>query len=458
MTTGAIHPLRRPALTWPEHIRAVLSLGLPLVGTNIAGFLLHMTDTLMLGWYDVTALAAATLATSFWFIVFILGAGIANAVMPLVAAADAEGDDIRVRRVTRMGLWLSLAYALVVLPPLYWSEAIFLAIGQEPQIAALAEEYLRIAAFGMIPGLIFAAFRSFLSALERTGFLLVITLVALVLNACINYALIFGNWGAPEMGIRGAAVASVAVQSGWVLVCGLYIARALPQYRLFQRWWKSDGTILREVFVLGVPIGLTALAEGGLFAASAVLMGLLGEIELAAHGIAIQIAGAAFMWHLGMSQAATVRAGNALGRRDEPGLRRGAWAAIALSGGFAVLAVVAFLAVPEPMASAFLDPDDPDREAVLAVAVVLMAMAALFQFVDAAQAMALGLLRGVQDTRVPFYIAVLSYWGLGITSSYVFGFHTPLGAMGIWLGLVVGLSFAAVLLMVRFWRRGAVLS
>ena len=454
MTDHVSIPGRPPAVTWTEHFRAVLTLGLPLVGTNIAGFLIHMTDTLMLGWYDVSALAAATLATSFWFVLYIFGSGFAMAVMPLVATAHTSGDDVRVRRVTRMGLWLSLMFAVAVLPILFWSEAVFLALGQEAEIAALAQEYLRIAAFGMIPGLIVAVFRSFLSALERTGFILFLTLVSLILNAVINYALIFGNFGAPELGLRGAAIASVFVQASWALGCAIYIARQLPQFRLFQRWWRSDRTIMVEVFALGVPIGLTMLAESGLFSASAVLMGMLGEIELAAHGIAIQIAGAAFMWHLGMSQAATVRAGNALGRRDASGMRRGAWTAIAVSGVFAILAVIAFLTVPELMASAFIDPDDPARDAVMAVAVVLLAMAALFQFVDAAQVMALGLLRGVQDTKVPFYIAAFSYWVIGIPVSYVLGFHSPLGAAGIWLGLVAGLSFAAVLLMVRFWRRG----
>lgn len=453
MTSISAPRTRRHAVTMREHFRATLVLGLPLVGTNLAGFLVHLTDTLMLGWYDVTALAAATLATTFWFSLFILGAGFANAVMPMVAAADAEDDSMRVRRVTRMGLWLSVFFAALVIPILFWSEAMFIAIEQEPEIAALAQRYLRVAAFGLIPALAVMVLRSFLAALERTAFLLWITLLAIALNALINYALIFGNWGAPEMGIRGAAVASILVQSFWLVLIAGYVMRVLPDYELFRRWWKSDAEVMSQVFRLGVPIGLTGVAESGLFLASTVLMGVLGEVQLAAHGIVLQVAGLMFMFHLGMSQAATVRAAAAFGRKDETSLRRAGVAAIWASTVFGCLTVMIFLVFPEQISAIFIDPDDPLRDQVLAVSITLMALAALFQMVDAAQVMAIGLLRGVQDTAVPFYIAVFSYWAIGIPISYVLGIYTQLGFVGIWLGLVFGLTFAAILLMVRFWRR-----
>ena len=458
MDTRADRRRRPRAVTWTAHFRATLTLGLPLVGTNLAGFAIHLTDTLMLGWYDVTALAAATLATTFWFSLFILGSGFANAVMPMVAAADAEDDGIRVRRVTRMGLWLSAFFAVAVLPVLYWSEPLFLIIGQAPEIAAEAQRYLRLAAFGMIPALAVMVLRSLLAALERTAVLLWITILALVFNAAVNYALIFGNWGAPELGIRGAAIASILVQGVWMLLSALYVVRALPQYDLFRRWWNSDVEVMGQVFRLGVPIGLTAVAESGLFTVATVLMGVLGEIQLAAHGIALQIAGLMFMFHLGMSQAATVRAGSAYGRRDERSLRRAGAAAIGVSTAFGLVTVILFLTFPRQISSLFVDPNDPLRDQVLAVSVVLLAVAALFQLVDAAQAMAIGLLRGVQDTAVPFYIAAFSYWIIGVPVSYVLGLHTPLGGVGVWLGLVVGLSSAGLLLMTRFWRRSVMIA
>jgi MATE family multidrug resistance protein len=445
--------MQTPALTYPDHFRAILKLGVPLILSNLAQFAIHMTDTIMLGWYDVTSLAAATIATSLWFVTFIVGAGFAQAVTPLVAAAAEQRDEVQVRRVTRMALWLSIIYGTIFTIPFFWSGQILVAIGQDADVAAEAHRYLVIVAWQMAPALIVMTMKSFLVALERTAVLLWTTFGAAVLNGLINYALIFGNLGAPEMGIQGAAIASLTVTLLTVIVLFAYALRSLPQYRLLQRVWKRDAEIMRRVFMLGYPIGLTSLAEGGLFSASAVMMGWIGEIPLAAHGIAIQLASFAFMVHIGLSQAATVRAGRALGRADARGLRRGGKAAIVLSALFAGVTVVIFLAMPGTLIGAFIDPHEPERVALLQVGVSLLALAALFQVVDALQVMALGLLRGVQDTTVPMVMATVSYWVIGMPVSYLLAFRYDWGAQGLWLGLVVGLSVAAGLLLWRFWAR-----
>ena len=444
--------MQTPSQTYAEHARAILRLGMPLILSNVAQFAIHMTDTLMLGWYDVTALAAATIATSLFFVTFIVGAGFAQAVTPLVAAAAEENDDTQVRRVTRMGLWLSAIYGAVFTLPFYWSESILLAIGQTPEVAALAHDYLVIVAIQMIPALFVMTLKSFLAALEHTGVILWATIGTALLNGVINYALIFGNWGAPEMGIRGAAIASLVVTVISVIWLFAYALRVLPQFDLLRNVWKSDWRIFWRVFHLGWPIGLTSLAEGGLFSASAVMMGRIGAVPLAAHGIALQLAATAFMVHIGLSQAATVRAGRALGRGDGTALREGGITAIALSAAFAVCAVAAFLLIPETLISLFIDPAEPERPALLAIGVTLLAFAALFQMVDALQVMALGLLRGVQDTTVPMIMASVSYWVIGLPVSYLLAFKLGLGAAGLWLGLVVGLTCAAISLHWRFWR------
>lgn len=440
-----------PARTAGAHARALLVLGLPLIGSNLAQILIHLTDALMLGWYDVTALAAATLAQSFWFIVFLLGAGYAWAVAPMAAEAAEAGDAVQVRRVTRMGLWLSVLFAAAALPALWWSGPLFLVLGQDPRIAEAAQAYLRIAGWGMVPALLVMTLRSFLSALELTRIILWVTLGAAALNVALNWVLIFGHLGAPEMGIRGAAAASLSLQVVSFGALVVYVSRRVPDYDLFSRLWRADGAILRRVLRLGLPIGITNVAEAGLFSASAVMMGWLGEVPLAAHGIALQVASVMFMIHLGLSQAATVRAGRAFGRRDEAGLRRGGAVAMALSGAVALVTVVIFLTVPEPLVAAFVDPADPRRDAILAAGVTLLAIAALFQFVDAAQVMVLGLLRGVQDTTVPMIIAAIAYWALGLPAGWALGFALGLGGPGVWLGMVVGLGAAGLLLSARFW-------
>jgi MATE family multidrug resistance protein len=207
------------------------------------------------------------------------------------------------------------------------------------------------------------------------------------------------------------------------------------------------------VFRLGWPIGLTSLAEGGLFQASALMMGMIGTVELAAHGIAMQCASITFMVHVGLSSAATVRTGLAVGQGDGQGLREGARVAIALSVVFSLVTVALFLAFPAPILSLFLDTTQPGADQIVAFGTVLLAMAALFQVADAMQVMALGLLRGVQDTRVPMALAAVSYWLIGIPASWVLAFPLGYGGVGLWVGLVIGLAVAATLLMARFWLR-----
>lgn len=442
-------------LTYGAHARATLRLGLPLIGSNLAQFGLHLTDTVMLGWYAVPALAAGVLGATSFFTLFVIGAGFGMAVMPMVAAAAAAGDDTEVRRITRMGLWLSILFGLAVAPLMWFSGPLLVALGQDERLAADTEAYLRIAGLGMVPALLVMVLRSHLAALERAGVVLWVTLAGLGVNVALNWALIFGHWGAPELGLVGAALASVAVQTLSLLLLALYAARhpALRRHALFTRFWRADRGAFARVFRLGWPIGLTGLAESGMFAASALMMGAIGTRELAAHGIALEIAALTFMVHVGLSNAATVRAGQAHGQRDRLALGRGATVAVALSAGFGLVAVAAMLGFPRAMVGAFLSPADPDREAIIATGVVLLAAAAAFQFFDAAQVMALGLLRGVQDTRVPMLLASVSYYAIGIPASYLLGFVAGLGGVGVWAGLVTGLIAAGGLLMGRFWRR-----
>lgn len=445
-------------MSYISHGRATLVLGLPLVGSHLAQMALHVTDTVLLGWYGVNELAAVVLASSAFFVTFILGAGFAQAVMPLVATALGRGDETRVRRDTRMGLWLSIGYGLLTYPIFWQSEAILLALGQKPEVAALAQEFLRIGGLGMVPALLVMALKSYLAALERTQVVLWTTLAAVLVNLILAYMLIFGYWGAPELGVAGAAWASLAVQVLTFVILAIY-AGWLPELRrfhLFQRFWRPDWQALGQVFRLGWPIGVTSLAESGMFQATALMMGWIGTVELAAHGIAMEVASLSFMVHLGLSNAATVRAGRADGAGDAVGLRDGAKVAIALSAGFGAVMVLLFLALPQQIIALFLDESKAGSAEIIAFGVKLMAMAALFQMADAMQVMALGLLRAVKDTRVPMIAAAVSYWGVGIPAAYFLGFGADLGGVGLWLGLVVGLVLAAALLMARFWMRARV--
>lgn len=435
------------------HVLATLSLGLPLIGSHLARMAIGVGDTVMIGWYGVEPLAALVIATSFFHILFFLGMGFGTGVMGIIAADVAAGRDTEVRRGTRMALWLGAGFALAVMPAMWFAEPILLGLGQSPVVAALAQDYLRIAGWGLGIVLGQLTLASYLAALERTQIVMWVTLAGLPLNLFLNWVLIFGNLGAPELGVRGAAIASVTVQVVQLAALAGYAAW-LPlarQYRLFQRFWRPDWQAMGQVARIGWPIGLTMVAEGGLFVASNIMMGWIGTAQLAAHGIALQITSITFMAHLGLSNAATVRVGQAKGRGDRAWMRDAALTVCWMSLVFSVLFIILYLVAAEDLVRLYLDPADPQAPQIVALGAMLLMYAALFQLTDAFQVVALGFLRGVQDTQVPMWIAGFSYWGIGMPVAWALAFPLGLGPAGLWLGLCAGLTVAAVLLMRRFW-------
>ncbi len=439
---------------YAPHVAATLSLGLPLIGSHLARMAIGVSDTVMIGWYGVEPLAALVIATSFFQVLFFLGMGFGTGVMGLIATHIASGNETEVRRGARMALWLSAGYALAVMPLMWFSEAILLGLGQTPVVAGLAQEYLRIAGWGLLAVLGQLTLNSYLAALERTAVVMWVTLVGLAINIGLNWIFIFGNLGMPALGVRGAAITSLSVQM-LQLVALLAYAHWLPRarkYHLFQRFWRPDWQAMREVARIGWPIGLTMVAEGGLFVASNVMMGWIGTQQLAAHGIALQITSITFMAHLGLSNAATVRVGQAKGRGDAIWMRDAAMTVMALSLCFACIAIAIYLLFAQPLVRMFLDAGDPQAPAIVVIGAGLLLYAALFQLTDAFQVIALGFLRGVHDTRLPMLIAGFSYWVVGMPVAYGLAFGLDVGPPGLWLGLCVGLTLAAILLMVRFWH------
>lgn len=442
-----------PAPTgWAGHLRATLALGVPLVGSQIGLMLINTTDTVMLGWYSVEALAAGVLATPFFFVVMIFGSGFSQAVLPIAAQAEGKGDTRGVRRAVRMGLWVAIGYSALVMPLLWHAEGILLALGQEPVVSALAGDYMRIAQWAMFPALAAQGLRAFLSAIERPRIIFWSTVAGAVLNALLNWALIFGNWGAPEMGVRGAAIASLGTTALTFAVLAAHVVtdRKAAEYEIFARFWRPDWPDLRDVLRIGVPISITILAEVTMFVFASVMMGWLGVVALAAHGIALQFASIAFMVPLGMSQAATVRIGRALGRGDALGLNRAAGSVMMICLVFALSSGLLFWTLPAPLISLFLDTSEAKAPEVIAYAVPLLAIAGIFQLFDNGQAVGVGFLRGLKDTRVPMMLAIFCYWGIGFPIAYLLGFTFGFGGVGVWAGLATGLAFAAVLMNVRF--------
>ena len=434
--------------------KSLFFLGLPIVGGNIAQFSSSVVDTAMLGHYDPKTLASLIVASSVFFILLIVGGGFSFALVPVVAAHDARDEDTLVRRNTRMAIWLSIIFSILVFPILYWSDSVLMFLGQSEDLSQSAHEYLRIMAFVMFPALLDVTLRCYLTGLKHTNIVLWATVSGLICKTIIGWLFVFGKFGCPELGIEGAALSTLA---GTLVILILFVwhaQRYFPQHELFKNIWKPDVAALRRIFTLGLPIGLTYLAESGLFSGVTIMVGWIGEIEVASHGIAMQIMAITFMVHLGISQIATTLIGNAYGREDSlEVLRRIGICAISMSSAFAFIIIVVFLSVPESLLSLFIDNSNPDSVAILSIGVSLMIIAACFQLTDGLQAVGLGLLRGMQDVKVPFIIALVSYWGVGFTTSYLLGIKFSYGPQGVWLGLVTGLAIASVLLLTRFWHK-----
>ena len=456
------------AVPFATHVARTLALGLPLVGAQVAQMLVNTTDTVMLGWLSTEALAAGTLATQFYFVFFIIGIGFAAAMVPLIAeavgredalneaagtAGDRDDTTREIRRATRMGLWVLVLISALFMVPLWFTEPILLMFGQPPAVVDMAGDYMVIAQWALLPALLVMGLRQFLTGLERAQAVLWITVATTVMNGLLDYAFIFGHWGAPALGIQGAAIATLGSNTFAFLLAALWVVwrRELAVYSIFARFWRPDWPAFGEIVRLGWPIGLALLAEAGLFAVSSLMMGRIGTVELAAHGIALQLASLTFMVPLGLSTGATVRVGNALGRANRTDVARAGWAGLACGVGVACVSAAAFLLFPELLIGLFLR-SNPDAATVMAAAVPLLAMAAAFQLVDAAQVMGAGILRGLKDTRMPMVIAVVSYWLLGVPAAWLFGLELGLEGPGVWGGLVVGLSVAAVALTWRFHR------
>lgn len=356
-------------------------------------------------------------------------------------------------RAARQGLWLALFLALPALVLLLNARSLLLALGQEPAAAELAALYLSTAAWGIVPALLLVALRGFLEGTGDTRPILFLMAVGLAANAVLDEVLMFGRLGFPELGVVGTGWATTFVHTIMFVLAALYVWRRHSRFTVFARPWTPDRLLLAELWRLGIPIGLTVGFEAGLFAVTALLMGLVGQVELAAHQIAIQSATMAFMLAVGLAVATSVRVGQAVGREDPAGARLAGRVGIALSAATMTLTALLFWLAPELVIGIFLDPEAESNVQVVRFATAFLAIAATFQIFDGVQVSAAGALRGYKDTTVPMIISLVSYWLVGISSGAALAFGLGWGGRGLWLGLVLGLATAALLLLARFaWR------
>jgi MATE family multidrug resistance protein len=442
---------------WGQELRATLGLAVPLAATNLLQMLIHAVDVIFIARLGDQPLAASSLAIAIFGLTVWAMTGLVGACAPLIAAERGRRlHSVReIRRTVRMGMWVAVGFGLVGMAICFFGETLLLASGQDAQIAAMAGDFLALLAWAMIPMVLAGVFRIFVAALGKPGYATAITLLALGTNVLGNWALVFGNLGMAPLGLMGSALSSVLTALAMLVAYLVVITRdrTLRRYRIFGRWWRPEWSRLKQIMMIGTPIALTVLAEAGLFSGAALLMGRIGETELAAHTLALNLAALAFQIPFGTAQAATIRVGYHHGAGDRIAAGRAGWVALAIGTGFMSTTALAMLLVPTALLRIYTDPDAPANAALIAFALQYLMWAAIFQLADGVQAVAAGALRGLQDTRVPMWIAIFSYWVPGFGMAIGLGFFTPLEGTGVWIGLATGLFFAAALLLWRWSRR-----
>lgn len=440
---------------WKSEFLATYKLAWPLVLTQLLHTSLGATDVVMMGWLGPKFLAAGGTASSYYFTFLVFGMGLVGAVSPLVAQAIGAKNLTAVRRSVRQGIWVSLMLGAILVLILSQSEYVFGLLGQKPEAIELSGGYLQYASWSVFPVLIMVTFRSFLSGHGDTKVILLITILGFFLNLLGNYALMFGNWGMPRMELEGAGIATAVVQyiSTILLVIYIVFKASYKHYEIFVRFWRPDWAKFNEIIRVGTPIGLTVMAEVGLFSAAFFLFGLLTSEETAAHAVALQITSITFMIPFGLSMATTVRVGIAYGQNDREGVFYAGWVSIILSFLVMVITCTSFILIPEIFVHLFLDPTLEKNTAAIGFAVSYLLIAGVFQLVDGLQVVCAAALRGLSDTKIPMYVAILGYWALGMPIAYLLAFQFDLRGIGVWIGLAVGLAFVSVILAIRFIKR-----
>jgi len=442
---------------WRDEIRAMVALAWPLILTNVSQSLIQATDVLLLGRVGARTLAAAQLGVNLFVAFLIFGMGLVMAASPMMAKQlGMRRHSVRdVRRTVRQSLWAATAITLPFWAILWHTESILVAMGEDPGLSAEAGQFAHTVEWAMLPALYYLVLRSFVAALEQPRWSLVVGLAGVACNAMINYVLIFGKLGFPALGLTGAGIGTSCTNAFMFLAMAIVVTRhkRFRRYHLFGRFWRPDWDRFREVWRLGLPIAVTLALEITVFNTAVFLMGLIGAESVAAHAIALQLAALTFMVPLGLSQAATVRVGLAFGRRDREGIARAGWTAFTLSVSFMALMAMVMLVFPYQLVTLFLDPADPGNAPVIPLAISFLFVAALFQIFDGAQAVGAGMLRGLQDTKVPMAYAAFGYWAIGLTVAVVLAFRMGWRGVGIWTGLATGLAIVAALMITRWMRR-----
>ncbi|WP_324677247.1 MATE family efflux transporter [Hymenobacter sp. GOD-10R] len=446
-----------PLATIRQHIKPTLLLSYPVVLSQLGHVMVNVCDSVMVGRLGGSLpLAAVSLNINVSTVVMVLGMGLSMGITPLVAAANGEGNVRRLGELLVHGVLLSGLGGLLLSVLGLFITPLLPYFHQPPAVVTLTTPFLRVIFLSFFPLMVFQGFRQFAEGLGLTRQAMQLSILANVINALLCYMLIFGHFGAPAMGMMGAAWATLTARIIMAVLMGAYVLRAerLRPYReTITSWLHLQGTTLRHLLGLGLPIGLQMMCEVGAFSFSGIMIGWLGATAMAAHQIAINVSSVTYMAAGGVAAAATIRVGNLRGLGDALGARQAGFTAYALTFVFMAAMGLVLISCRQLIPYLYNPHQDP---AVVAQAATLLLIAALFQISDGLQVVGLGALRGLQDVKVPSLVALLAYWVVALPLGYGLGFGLKLGSLGVWIGLLAGLTTVAVVLLWRFRQHSAV--
>ncbi|MCF6360164.1 MAG: MATE family efflux transporter [Cyclobacteriaceae bacterium] len=434
-------------MTIKEHLKINVNLAVPVMASQLGQVLVGVADNMMVGQVGYIPLAGASLGNAIFYFFMTFGLGVSFAITPLVGFADGQGDKKQCGQVLRHGLLVNTVLGIILFGAVMLAAQNLHLLGQEQAVVEQATPYMFIIGFSMIPLLIFQSFRQFSEGLSMTKAPMVVSVSINVLNVILNYILIYGKFGAPEMGLVGAGIATLISRIIMAIVMVIYVLKN----KRFKPYLDGLGlqnlnfSLIKDLLRIGIPAGLQFVFEVGAFSMAALMMGWIGAPTQAAHQIAINMASISYMTVSGLGAAAAIRVGNQLGKKNYKTMKNAALTLIAM--GTALMVVFAALFIIGKDALPLLYNDKPE---VVSIAAGLLVVAALFQISDGIQVISLGALRGMKDVKIPTIITFISYWLIALPLGYVLAFNYNYGASGIWFGLFLGLTIAGVWVFIRF--------
>ena len=428
--------------------KKTLKLAFPIILGELAQMSLGIIDSAMVGAVSYKQLAAAALVSSVIIIPYVFGIGITISVSQMVSMAHGRNDKKMVSHYLYNGFWQCAISAIVIALGLEFGKDILLHLNQDADVARMAVPYLQIMGWSVIPMLLFLALKQFTDGLEFTKTAMLLSLAALPLNVFLNWIMIYGHWGFPRLELVGAGYATLITR----ILIFVVLTIIILYHSTFRRYiavrtvvWKLNWKTQKELLSIGIPSSFQITMEAGAFAISGIMIGTIGAVEQAAHQIALSMASLTFMVSMGLSQAGSIRTSNAFGRNDKTAISFIGRGTIAMALIYGTLCAIGFILFRNYLPTFF-----NDNIEVVNLAAYLMIFAAIFQISDSTQAISAGLLRGIKDVKVPTWFILIAYWVIGIPAGYLLAFNFNMGAAGIWMGFIIGLTFSAIFLSLRF--------